>query len=72
MTSTGAAFWSGAKKPPAALVFDAEDPLHLGFVKAVARLRAMNYGITPIDDDAFYKTFLPEVMVPDFQPQVPP
>jgi ubiquitin-activating enzyme E1 len=43
---TGSPFWSGAKKPPAIISFDPNDPLHLGFVTATAYLRAWNLGIT--------------------------
>jgi ubiquitin-activating enzyme E1 len=68
VTTEGAPFWSGPKKPPQPLVFDVEDKLHLGFVKSVANLRAANYGLMGRDDDAFFRAFLPNVMVPDFTP----
>lgn len=45
VTSSGNPFWSGAKRPPTPLVFDASDSLHMDFVKAAAVLRAANYGI---------------------------
>lgn len=47
LTSSGNPFWSGAKRPPSPLDFDASDSLHLGFVKGAAILRAANYGIAP-------------------------
>lgn len=47
MTSSGNAFWSGAKRPPHPLDFDAGDKLHMDFVKGAAVLRAANYGIKP-------------------------
>lgn len=45
VTSTGAPFWSGSKRPPVPLDFDANDEAHMGYVKAAANLRATNYGI---------------------------
>lgn len=47
LTSSGNPFWSGAKRPPSPLDFDASDALHMGFVKGAAVLRAVNYGIAP-------------------------
>jgi ubiquitin-activating enzyme E1 len=45
VTSTGAPFWSGSKRPPVPLVFDANDETHMAYVKSAANLRATNYGI---------------------------
>lgn len=47
LTSSGNPFWSGAKRPPSPLDFDASDALHMDFVKGAAVLRALNYGIKP-------------------------
>jgi len=69
VTTAGVPFWSGAKKPPSPLVFNANDPLHLGFIKAAANLRALNYGIATRTDDDFFLEILPNVMVPDFVPK---
>ena len=44
-TTTGEPFWSGAKRPPAPLVFDPKEPYHLDFVVAAATLRANTLGI---------------------------
>jgi hypothetical protein len=44
LTAAGVPFWSGAKKPPAPLAFDARDPLHAEFIYSAASLRAAMYG----------------------------
>ena len=65
-------FWSGAKRAPATCAFDANDALHLDYVKAAAALRASNYGINSTlatYDAAFYKAALDRVIVPDFSPR---
>ena len=69
VTSTGALFWSGSKKPPHPLAFDAADDLDLLFVKAAANLRASVYGIAGRNDDDFFRAFLPSVRVPQFVPR---
>jgi len=69
VTSTGQPFWSGSKRAPVALVFDASDPLHLAYIKAGANLRASNYGIKGTWDDAYFLAFLPNVVVPGFTPK---
>ena len=46
MTTEGTLFWSGAKKPPTPLVFDASDDLHMEYILALASLRAHVYRIT--------------------------
>ena len=61
-------FWSGAKKPPTPLVFDAQDPLHLEFVKTCANLRAVSYGLEPSDDDATIALKCQGVSVDEFRP----
>ena len=44
-TASGQPFWSGHKRFPEALKFDASDPTHMAFIVAAANLRAYNYGI---------------------------
>ncbi|CAM9449721.1 unnamed protein product [Chrysoparadoxa australica] len=68
LTSAGTPFWSGAKRPPTPLEFDASDPLHLDFIKAAANLRAENYGITGTADNATFVATLADVMVAEFAP----
>ena len=43
--SNGVHFWSGAKRPPTPLAFDAKNDLHLDFVVAGAYLRAYTLGL---------------------------
>jgi ubiquitin-activating enzyme E1 len=43
--SNGVHFWSGAKRPPTPLTFDATNDLHLDFVVAGAFLRAYTLGL---------------------------
>ena len=43
--SDGAPFWSGAKLPPSPLPFDANDPLHIEFLLALADLRLSMYAL---------------------------
>lgn len=68
-TSSGAPFWSGPKRPPQVAVFDANDPLHMGFIVAAANLRAHNYGLKGSTDVEFMKGVASEVMVPEFVPK---
>ena len=44
-TSTGQPFWSGPKRCPKAIEFNAEECLHLDFIEASAILFAETYGI---------------------------
>ena len=44
-TNSGAPFWSGPKRAPDPLTFNASNPTHMGFVVAAAYLHAFNYGI---------------------------
>jgi len=76
VTSSGAPFWSGAKRAPEPVVFDANDPLHLDYVRSAAVLRASNYGIFPPaaangppDDEAYFRKVLASVTVPPFVPK---
>ncbi|GAB9471689.1 putative ubiquitin-activating enzyme [Globisporangium polare] len=69
VTTTGTPFWSGPKRPPTAITFDAHDSVHLDFVVAVANSRAKNYGIKGHHDrDSFIKT-LAAIHVPEFAPR---
>ena len=69
VTSTGNLFWSGPKRCPKVLTFDAEDPLHFDFVEAAANLRAENYGIKGTKDKEEIKAILKQVNVPCFEPK---
>jgi|Transcript_30594 ubiquitin-activating enzyme E1 len=67
ITNSGERFWSGPKRPPTPVSFDAADPTHLDFVAAAAHLRAVNFGIAY--DGANIATVAANVMVPDFVPR---
>ncbi|KAH7375029.1 hypothetical protein B0T11DRAFT_234402 [Plectosphaerella cucumerina] len=68
-TSTGTLFWSGPKRAPDPLIFDANNPTHFGFVVAAANLHAFNYNIkSPGPDRDLYLRELENVIVPDFSP----
>ncbi len=60
-------FWSGAKKPPSPLVFNADDPLHVEYVKTCANLRATAYGLSPSEDDATIMQISAGVAVAEFR-----
>ena len=44
-TETGAPFWSGTRRCPRPTPFDADEPAHVAFVAAAARLRARTLGL---------------------------
>ncbi|KAJ9501196.1 E1 ubiquitin-activating protein [Exophiala xenobiotica] len=68
-TSTGAEFWSGPKRAPTPLDFDAYDTTHMGFVVAAAALHAYNYGIeVPKISHEDYVQVLGSMMIPEFKP----
>jgi len=69
VTSTGSLFWSGPKKCPKVLNFDAEDKTHFDFVEAASNLRARVFGIKGSKDPEMIKGILKQVVVPEFQPK---
>jgi len=69
VTSSGAPFWSGPKRAPEPLVFNAENPLHMDFIIAGANLRAVNYGLKGETDPQYFKNVLKSIKVPEFQPK---
>ena len=50
--SHGQPFWSGPKRCPSPIPFDANDPLHVSFVLNCANLIASTIGIEPVRDEA--------------------
>jgi len=69
VTNNGTPFWSGPKRAPDALKFDASNPTHFGFVVAAANLHAFNYNIIAKNvDKATYLKVLDNIIVPDFTP----
>ncbi len=68
-TSSGAPFWSGPKRAPDALIFDASNSTHMSFVIAAAHLHAFNYGIkgTGITHQHVHKV-MDDMIIPEFSP----
>ncbi|MCJ1477720.1 hypothetical protein MMC13_006393 [Lambiella insularis] len=68
-TTSGAAFWSGPKRAPKPLKFDASNPTHLGFVIAAANLHAFNYGIKSSSvPESHYQKIMSNMIIPEFNP----
>jgi ubiquitin-activating enzyme E1 len=69
-TSTGADFWSGPKRAPTPLRFNANDATHLSFVVAGANLHAFNYSIEapPSISPDYYAKVAESMMIPEFRP----
>ena len=69
-TSSGAPFWSGPKRAPDPLKFDAANSTHMGFVIAAAHLHAFNYGITGGGNvtDKQYLRVIDDMIIPEFMP----
>jgi len=68
-TSEGTLFWSGPKRPPTAIKFDAADSLHLEFVAAAANLYAANLNLPPVRDLEQIKGYALKVEVQAFKPK---
>ena len=69
-TSSGAPFWSGPKRAPDPLRFDASNATHLGFVIAAAHLHAFNYGIKDGSSvtEPHYIKVMNDMIIPEFTP----
>ncbi len=69
-TSSGAPFWSGPKRAPNPLRFDATNGTHLGFIISAAHLHAFNYGIKCHSSipDCHYAKVLDSMIIPEFSP----
>ncbi|KAM7537021.1 hypothetical protein Aperf_G00000059949 [Anoplocephala perfoliata] len=68
-TTTGAPFWSGTKRCPKPLKFDANNPTHLDFIVAAANLRAYMFGLQGSRDTAVIAKKVSAVHVPEFVPR---
>ncbi|KAL5110204.1 Ubiquitin-like modifier-activating enzyme 1 [Taenia crassiceps] len=68
-TTTGAPFWSGTKRCPKPLEFDASNPMHLDFIASAANLRAFIYGLRGSRDIAMIAKKVGAVKVPEFVPR---
>eukprot|EP00164_Ancoracysta_twista_P001544 GFYU01002025.1.p1 GENE.GFYU01002025.1~~GFYU01002025.1.p1 ORF type:complete len:1022 (+),score=376.66 GFYU01002025.1:139-3066(+) len=62
-------FWSGPKRCPNALTFDANDETHMGFVIAAANLRAVMFGLKGETNIDLFKQVVADTMVPEFTPK---
>ena len=69
-TSSGAPFWSGPKRAPDPLRFDASNPTHMGFIIAAAHLHAFNYGIQGGSSvtEKHYLKVMDDMIIPEFTP----
>ncbi|KAK8750751.1 hypothetical protein OTU49_014994, partial [Cherax quadricarinatus] len=67
--SNGAPFWSGTKRCPHHLVFDAENELHLDYIYAAANLKAEVYGIRQVRDRLKTKDLVAGVSVAPYLPR---
>mmetsp|Transcript_56417 Transcript_56417/g.156170 ORF Transcript_56417/g.156170 Transcript_56417/m.156170 type:complete len:1034 (+) Transcript_56417:90-3191(+) len=67
--SDGTLFWSGPKRPPTAIKFDAADSAHMDFVLAAANLYAANLGIPQCRDREAIAKMAAEVELVEFQPK---
>ncbi|KAI5479371.1 ubiquitin-activating enzyme E1 [Pseudohyphozyma bogoriensis] len=69
ITKEGTPFWSGPKRAPEPLVFDAKEPTHMEFIVAAANLHAFNYGLKGEADPALFHKTLDSIVLPDFVPK---
>jgi ubiquitin-activating enzyme E1 len=69
VTSSGQPFWSGPKRAPKPITFNAEDPIHMEYIVSGANLHAFNYGLRGETDMAVFKKVLNHVIVPKFTPK---
>lgn len=68
-TSSGAPFWSGPKRCPHHIEFNAKEPLHMDYVVAAANLRAAMFGLPSCTDREQIAKVLATVRVPEFVPR---
>lgn len=68
LTSSGVPFWSGPKRAPSPLEFDAEDPLHLQFISSTANLLAFIFNIQSSTDEEYIRHIAGTIRVPAFEP----
>jgi ubiquitin-activating enzyme E1 len=75
-TKEGQPVWSGAKRPPTPLIFDAANETHAEFIFAAANLYAVVFGLDPkvafahLPTPAAAARFAATVEVPEWRPKV--
>ena len=72
VSSSGAPFWSGPKRPPTPLIFDASNQTHLAFVKWIALFKAQTFNLKQpknLSTDNQIGAFLSQIKVPEFTPR---
>ncbi|RHY35163.1 hypothetical protein DYB32_000336 [Aphanomyces invadans] len=69
VTTSGAPFWSGPKRPPTPLTFSTDDPVHMDFIVSVANSRAITYGLAGHRNRADIVKALRGIEVPHFIPR---
>ncbi|KAJ3194710.1 hypothetical protein HK101_002132 [Irineochytrium annulatum] len=69
VNSQGVPFWSGPKRAPRVIAFDAEEPAHLDFIVAAANIYAYVYGIEGTRDREIIKAAVEKVTPPAFTPK---
>ena len=68
-TSSGALFWSGPKRCPHPLEFDANNPTHLDYIVSAANLRAYVYDLPQNRDINAIKSYVSSLYIPKFTPK---
>lgn len=68
-TNSGALFWSGPKRCPHPLEFDANNETHLDYIVAAANLKAYVYNIPQNKDREAIKAYVSSLIVPKFTPK---
>ncbi|XP_041459410.1 ubiquitin-like modifier-activating enzyme 1 [Lytechinus variegatus] len=68
-TSSGAPFWSGPKRCPHPLKFNADDATHLSYIVSTSNLLADVYGLQGSRDESFFRKVLESIDVPVFTPK---
>jgi len=69
-TADGTPFWSGSKRQPVPLAYNAADPAHAAFIATVATLRATMFGVplAPTDTPAAMAAAAAAVPIATFSP----
>eukprot|EP00743_Colponemidia_sp_Colp-15_P000554 GILK01000622.1.p1 GENE.GILK01000622.1~~GILK01000622.1.p1 ORF type:complete len:1037 (+),score=209.76 GILK01000622.1:77-3187(+) len=68
--SEGQPFWSGPKRPPVAIDFNADDDLHVDFIISMANLLAFNFGLPANYDRQYIRQVAGAMPSAPFQPKV--